>query len=237
VLFGISSMAFEQLISEKSLYLSEAPGNFVLHRIISKVYIMLSQYHKAFPFQEEENCRRAVLFIEIMKRIRSASTRHHITHDEPFPDIIIPSQDIPKSPLLIKLSDQLKDDLKERSNEDWVEYHVGTQFEGIRKGLFPVSIVIRKEDKIIAFVELGEAHHYRFEKETGNKSLRRVYQLPEFLYRHQYRYTPFIRVNLSEAEGNGIRSASKECLTKIFPKPTPKKREISVLEELYLSYC
>jgi hypothetical protein len=220
-------MAFEQVISDKSFYLSETAGAFVLQRIISKLFTVLSQYHEAFPFKDEENCRRAALFLVIMKRIRSASTRHHITHDEPFPDIMIRSQDIPNSPLLIKFSEQLQEDLKQRDEEECIDYRVETQFEGITKGLYPVSIVVKKEDKIIAFVEIGEVHQYRFEKDTGNKNLRRVHQLYEFLYRQQYRNVPFIRVDLSATEGKDIQIVSKGCLTQIVPKQIPKKPTLS----------
>jgi hypothetical protein len=115
----------------------------------------------------------------------------------------------------LKLYKQLEIDIRKYQEEhrDAI-YEIINEYEGIRKGLYPVDIAIKKDNKIIGFIEVDGEFHYRIDKETKSKKLRRADQLKEFLYHYDYPDVPFIRLD-SKAVSMDPVTASRYCLKKL----------------------
>jgi hypothetical protein len=75
---------------------------------------------------------------------------------------------------------------------------------------------MKQHDKIIGFFEVDGPYHYRIDKMTGKKKLRRADQLKEFLYRLDYPDVPFIRVDTRDAVRKTVLASAivwKVCVT------------------------
>jgi hypothetical protein len=195
-----------------SRYSSSSLTRPILFRILLGALNMLSVLHnkKINDNMITKHLYQVGQFLEV---VRIIDAKDDICLDL-LPDVNIPIyKDFP-SPAHWKLYQQLQKDLSKKGKEDGNKYEIINEYEGIRGGLFPVDITIKKNDKIIGFIEVDGSYHYRIDKETGKKKLRRVDQLKEFLYRHHYPNVSFTRIAETITNIN-IAQLSRECISKI----------------------
>jgi hypothetical protein len=150
---------------------------------------------------------RIMIFLEFLKRL-PLDIQQEITQGLPFPDV--PYSDRPfddTSSIALALTNTLKEELQkvhttksfsEGQEEETVtaqqQYSIENNYEAVKKGLFPVDIVVKKNKEIIAFIDLPVAIHYH---DQDRMILRRKYRFKEFLYHHDYPNIPFLRYSFS----------------------------------------
>jgi hypothetical protein len=211
VLYGISLISFDSLLSTTE----EVPchKNFVvLNRVVSCLLSVI-------PAQQSVNFfnSQVAIFIEVIKRSYFVMEKKELA----LPVISIPYEKLRSSPAHQLLFQQLEHDLKEmevKEGEFNLEgrkvYEIANEFEGIRKGLFSVDMAVKKNNKLIGFVEIDGDQHYRVDEATRKKKLRRKDQLKEALYRYDYPDIPFLRFS-NIAGSLDVRSVSKSCISRI----------------------
>jgi hypothetical protein len=203
---------------------SQQPASFIKRKILINIVTQLLAALSSALSSETctfQHYTQLSLFLEVMKRA-DPSLRASILLDKPFPEVtILPDRMIRSESLStddhLVLFRQLREELEKRNKEEHGcqrKYEIINEFEGIKKGLFPVDIVIKKDEKIVGFIEVDGPHHYRIDKETGKQKLRRADQLKEFLYHHDYPKVPFIRIDVRKVHDD-VHSVSKSILSEI----------------------
>jgi hypothetical protein len=206
---GISAIAFDSLLANSPVAClpSEAEKSKALVHIISDLLTTFSNSKNSFVDIVLKT--QIAQFLEVIKRI-PFQRKDEVMQGKPIPDVNLPSKTYMLSSNHNILLEQLKIDLLNRVGKDEIiSYSFEEKFEGIRKGLFPVSIAIKKNDKIIGFVEDS---YYRIDKESGKKYLRRAGRLKEALYSHDYPDVPFIRIHSKDIIGKNNDLWSNLCL-------------------------
>jgi hypothetical protein len=207
-MYGVSVIGFDAHASVTSAAVRKS---CILDRVILNLLSIYDRrYSKAAVVPELDICQIGQIsqFLEFSRRFLPTDLF------DKFPEVATSSQ--PKtSPTSshLKLYKQLGIDTQKYQEQDAI-YEIINEYEGIRKGLFPVDIAIKKNNKVIGFIEVDGEFHYRIDKETKSKKLRRAEQLKEFLYHHDYPDVPCIRLD-SKAVSMDPINASKYCLEKL----------------------
>jgi hypothetical protein len=207
-MYALSTMIFDAVVPhDSSNPLVHSQSLSILFRIVRSMLNILSDLkNDRFDYLTKSQIGP---FLEI---VRIIATKENICLQQ-FSDFNMSFEKNLPSPAHWKVYVQLQEDLKKKGKEDGNKYEIINEYEGIRGGLFPVDIAIKKNDKIIGFIEVDGDHHYRIDKETGKKKLRRVDQLKEFLYRHHYPNVSFSRI--STITNTNIAHLSRECISKL----------------------
>jgi hypothetical protein len=146
------------------------------------------------------NNGRIITFLEVLKRF-PIQIQKEITLGVPIPEILISNKFLEEgSPITADLTNILKEEfqriaMKESESESESgsnpSYSIDINYEGIKKGLFPVDMTIRgKNQEIIAFVDILAIYCFHDKNLT---ILRRKSQIKEFLYHYDYPKIPFLR--------------------------------------------
>jgi hypothetical protein len=154
--------------------------------------------------------------LEVIRRLPS-NVQEDILAGNEIPEMIIPPSPLSTSSFAhLKLLNQLREDLQNKQKREGNNdvYEVVSDYEGIKQGLFPVDIAIKKNGQILGLIEIDGDNQYRIEKATGERALRRKEQLKEFLYCHDYPEVPFLRVDERFAEKDvDVVGVSSYCLS------------------------
>jgi hypothetical protein len=163
----------------------------VLHRIVFGLFDDLCS-RQSEPIEGKFGVRIAI-FLEVFKRMNRSNEFQNLSIPEvKLSDVI----HFPASRLLL-LTNGLQENLAKREAEERDDkYEIVNHYDGIKKGLFPVDIAIKKNDEVIEFAEVGGPLDYRVDKESGCIRLRRSKQLKEFLYRYDYPDVPFVGIDM-----------------------------------------
>jgi hypothetical protein len=191
-MYGISTIGFDSMVCDGVAVPS--PELKLLHRIVTVLLDTLSRvlhdFHKLQDgLKPAESFSQVVLFLEL---VRATNRKDDLWVDQLF-NVRMPVETHSSSEGHMDLYMKLKDDMREKENSG--EYEVVNKFVGIRNGVFPVDIAIKKNGKVVEFREVDKPHHYRMDQTTGKKKLRRAEQLKEYLYRHNYPDVSFLRIS------------------------------------------
>jgi hypothetical protein len=211
-------MTFELFLPSSETASSYSPSNRdVVINMCSLLLKAISANDKACSFKD---FTQLSLFLELLKRA-DPKLRDQILLGQPIPEVSVLPEDVitsvsQSSAEHLVLAQQLKDALEARTKpeEGNNKYEIVNEFEGIKQGLFPVDMAIKKNDQILGFVEVDGPFHYRFDKESGKQKLRRLDQLKETLYHHDYPKIPFIRISSRTIRDNDS-SLSSSILSQI----------------------
>jgi hypothetical protein len=209
-MYGVSVIGFDAHASVTSAAVRKT---CILDRVILNLLSIYGRRYSKAAVVPELDIRRICQISQFLE-----FSRRFLPNDlfDKFPELPISSQ--PKtSPTSshLKLYKQLEIDTQKYQEEhrDAI-YEIINEYEGIRKGLYPVDIAIKKNNKVIGFIEVDGEFHYRIDKQTNSKKLRRSDQLKEFLYHHDYPDVPCIRLDTKAVNMDPI-NASKYCLERL----------------------
>jgi hypothetical protein len=213
-MYGVSVIGFDAHASVTSAAVRKS---CILDRVVlSLLRIYDRRNSEAAVVSELDACqlRQIGQFLDFSRRFLSTDQLNKLLLVvKCFPEVAVSSQPetFPTSSHL-KLYKQLHIDIQKYQEERRnTIYEIINEYEGIRKGLYPVDVAIKKNNKIIGFIEVDGEFHYRIDKETKSKKLRRSDQLKEFLYHYDYPDVPFIRLD-SKAVSMDPVTASRYCL-------------------------
>jgi hypothetical protein len=215
LLYGMIKMSFDHILLRSSFFPS-SPSSVALsppvlsqkklEHLINIIKHIFHIYLNCSSFQCEDLHEglavQLMICHEVLKRFPE-NVKDSIFQGRCLPTINLPdsvlssssSSVLTSSKAHILLFHQLQKDLTRKGNAERKSYSVEREYGGIREGLFSADLVIKEAHKILGFVEVdGDDHHYRFDRKTGKRTLRRNDLLKEFLYRHDYPDIPFIRV-------------------------------------------
>jgi hypothetical protein len=217
----MSLISFDSLCSNSEF--TNSPKMIILRRIVSGLLDVVCRMplhlmeKKALTNVDSVKLLTGIsLFLEVMRRMN----RNNEVHEVFVPEVEIPHFNCNISvanPLLIS---QLQEDLEAKIKEQipYKEndtYEILNQYDGIRKGLCPVNAAIKKNDKLIGLIKLDGGFHYRIDKATDQKKLRRLQQLKDFFYRYDYPNVPLIRIDVLDVTPDWVPRISQYCLSQI----------------------
>jgi hypothetical protein len=218
-MYGVSVIGFDAHASVTSAAVRKSG---ILDRIVLNLLIIYDRrYSKAAVVSVSEldvsRIRQIGQFLEFSRRFLSTDQLNKLLLKiKSFPEVEISSQlETFSTSSHLKLYKQLHIDIQKYQEEHRnAIYEIINEYEGIRKGLFPVDIAIKKNNKIIGFIEVDGEFHNRIDKETKSKKLRRADQLKDFLYRYDYPDVPCIRLD-SKAVSKDPVTASRNSLKRL----------------------
>jgi hypothetical protein len=151
------------------------------------------------------------IFLEVFKRMNRSNEFQNLSIPEvKFSDVIhFPA------PWLVLLSSGLEDLIMRKAEDSDDKYEIVNHYDGIKKGVYPVDIAIKKNGQLIEFVEVDAPAHYRIDKESGSVKLRRSRQLKELLYRYDYSDIPIVRVNMKNIISENVPNIANYCLSQL----------------------
>jgi hypothetical protein len=214
---GLSTMLFDyefhtgNPIKENGKWSSEVTGCLSLLLTATFRHLSSSEFFVQYSLP-------ATQLLEVIRRLPS-HIQEEVLAGRKIPDLFIPLSSAISAPSVaqVKLVNQLRTDLRNKQMKEGTAtaiYEVVTNYEGIKQGLFPVDIAIKKNGQVIGFIEIDDEDQYRTEKATGEKKLRRKEQLQEFFYQHDYPEVPFLRVDQRFTEKDiDVSAVSSYCLS------------------------
>jgi hypothetical protein len=194
-------MGFDVLCSRESNCSSTKLG--VLHRIVFGLFDDLcSRQSELIEGDIKKYGGGIAIFLEVFRRMNRSNEFQNLSIPEvKFSDVIhFPS---PGHLLLTK------------GLQEGDKYEIVNHYDGIKKGLYPVDIAIKKNGEVIEFVEVDGPLDYRIDKESGSIKLRRSRQLKEFLYRYDYPDIPFVAIDLKTITSEKVPSIVSYCLSQL----------------------
>jgi hypothetical protein len=213
IMYGVSVIGFD---AHSSVTSAAVRKSCILDRVVLSLLIIYDRRNsKAVVGSGSElDAYQIGQFLDFSRRFLPTDQLNKLLLKiKSFPEVEISS--LPRSSPTsshLKLYKQLEIDIRKYQEEhrDAI-YEIINEYEGIRKGLYPVDIAIKKDNKIIGFIEVDGEFHYRIDKETKSKKLRRAEQLKEFLYHYDYPGVPCIRLDTKAVDMDPI-NASRYCL-------------------------
>jgi hypothetical protein len=213
-MYGVSVISFDAHASVTSAAVRKS---CILDRVVLNLLSIYDRRYSEAAVGSELDVYQIGQFLEFGRRFLPTDQLDKLLLKiKSFPEVAISSQleTFPSSSHL-KLYKQLEIDIQKYQEEHRnAIYEIINEYEGIRKGLYPVDIAIKKNNKIIGFIEVDGEFHYRIDKETKSTKLSRADQLKEFLYDYDYPDVPFLRLDSKAVIMDPI-NASRYCLKRL----------------------
>jgi hypothetical protein len=167
---------------------------------------------------------KIVFFLEFLKRL-PLKIQQEITQGIPIPEIPLMERKVTyTSPLTVALTNTLKEELqkvtaKSKDEEEEtaleIQYSIDNNYEAVKKGLFPVDIMLKKNEEILVFIDLPDSRVFRDPQKT---IVRRRYRFKEFLHRHDYPTIPFLRYPFLTPTSADLQHVTNDILSIIHGK-------------------
>jgi hypothetical protein len=198
--YVIAIMGFDVLCSRESNCSSTKLE--VLHRMVFGLFDDLCSRQSEWIEGDFKGLGGIAIFLEVFKRMNRSNE---------FQNLSIPE---------VKLSDVIhfpspRHLLLTKGLQEGDKYEIVNHYDGIKKGLFPIDIAIKKNSKVIEFVEVDGPLDYRIDKESGSIKLRRSRLLKEFLYRYDYPDIPFVGIDLKTITSENVPDIANYCLSRL----------------------
>jgi hypothetical protein len=216
-MYGVSVIGCD---THSSVNTAAVRKSCILDRVVLNLLSIYGRrYSEVAVVSELDACRIGQIgqFLEFSRRFLPTDQLNKLlVFCKSFPEVAVSSQlEVFPTSSHLKLYKQLQIDIQKYQEEHRnTIYEIINEYEGIRKGLFPVDIAIKKNNKVIGFIEVDGEFHYRIDKETKSKKLRRAEQLKEFLYHFDYPNVPCIRLDTKAVSMDPI-NASRYCLKRL----------------------
>jgi hypothetical protein len=206
--YAVAIMGFDVLCSRESNCPSIKLG--VLHRIVFGLFDDLcSRQSELIEGDVKKYGGGIAIFLEVFKRMNRSNEFQNLS----IPEVKLSDVVHFPAPWLLLLSSGLEDLIARKAEECDDKYEIVNHYDGIKKGLYPVSIAIKKNGEVIEFVEVDASSDY--DKESGSIKLRRSKQLKEYLYRYDYPDIPFVRIDMKNIISENVPNIANYCLSQI----------------------
>jgi hypothetical protein len=218
----INLFSFDYLSSLLVINASHDEKSQILIQIYQRFFQAIQQLNFS-ELQGKIELNGIISFCHIIRRL-PLQFQTQITKGFPIPTIEL-TRNVPSSisPITEQLTNSLIEEMKKRitigkkrfenvlnSNKD--VYSIENRYDGISTFLYSVDIIIKKNDQILAFIEIPSSKCYH---DKEQKVLRRIYHLKEFLYSHDYPHIPLLWYNNITLDRISIQEVVNDILSKI----------------------